>query len=60
MSSPLVEKDVYVDIGRMIDQDTCISFKMAVDDALYNRQIGDTDSHEQVELGGESSDCILL
>ena len=60
MSFPLLEKDVYVDIGRMIDQDTCISFKMAMDDALYNRQIGDTDSHEQVELGGESSDCILL
>ena len=49
-----------VDIGKMIDQDTRISFKMAIDDALYNRRVDDTDSHEQVELGGESSGCILL
>jgi len=60
MLSPLLEEDVYVDIGRMIDQDTCISFKMAMDDALYNRNTDDTGSHEQVELGGESSGCILL
>lgn len=60
MSSPLLDKSVCVDIGKMIDQDTRISFKMAIDDALYNSRVDDTDSHEQIELGGESSGCTLL
>jgi len=37
-SYPLLDKSVCVDIGKMIDQDTRISFKMAMDDALYNRK----------------------
>ncbi len=60
MSSPLLDKSVCIDIGKMSDQDTHISFKMAIDDALYNSRVDDTDSHEQIELGGESSGCTLL
>lgn len=59
-SPPLLDESVGVVIGEMIDQDTRISFKMAIEDALYNSRVDDTDSHEQVELGGESSGCILL